>query len=164
MAGEAIRALSHSLPVVVSNPGDMDARTEAMYGACLAGGALGTGTTGLHHRLCHTLGGMFNTPHAETHTILLPHSVAYNAGAVPEGTRRIAEALEVDDAAAGIFELARKIGVPTALKDIGVSATDLDEAARVATETPVNNPEPVNRKRVRALLENAYHGRAPRAA
>ena len=162
MALDAIRALSHSLPIVVSDPDNMDARTEAMYGACLAGGALGAGTTGLHHRLCHTFGGTFNTPHAETHTILLPHSVAYNANAVPEGTRKIAAAMGVDDAATGLFELAGTIGVPTALKDIGVVETDLDEAAAVTVETPVNNPEPVTGERVRALLENAYHGYPPR--
>ena len=162
MALDAIRALSHSLPIVVSDPDNMDARTEAMYGACLAGGALGAGTTGLHHRLCHTFGGTFNTPHAETHTILLPHSVAYNANAVPEGTRKIAAAMGVDDAATGLFVLAGTIGVPTALKDIGVVETDLDEAAAVTVETPVNNPEPVTGERVRALLENAYHGYPPR--
>ena len=162
MALDAIRALSHSLPIVVSDPDNMDARTEAMYGACLAGGALGAGTTSLHHRLCHTFGGTFNTPHAETHTILLPHSVAYNANAVPEGTRKIAAAMGVDDAATGLFELAGMIGVPTALKDIGVVETDLDEAAAVTVETPVNNPEPVTGERVRALLENAYHGYPPR--
>ena len=163
MALEAIRALSHSLPIVVSDPDNMDARTEAMYGACLAGGALGVGTTGLHHRLCHTFGGTFNTPHAETHTILLPHSVAYNAGARPSETRRIAESMGVDDAATGLFELAGTIGVPTALKDIGVVETDLDEGRRrVTVETPVNNPAPVTRERVRALLENAYHGYPPR--
>ena len=162
MALDAIRALSHSLPIVVSDPDNMDARTEAMYGACLAGGALGAGTTSLHHRLCHTFGGTFNTPHAETHTILLPHSVAYNANAVPEGTRKIAAAMGVDDAATGLFELAERSESPTALKDIGVVETDLDEAAAVTVETPVNNPEAVTGERVRALLENAYHGYPPR--
>ena len=161
MALEGIRALSQSLPVIISEPGNMDARTGAMYGACMAAAALGTGTTGLHHRLCHTFGGTFNTPHAETHTILLPHSVAYNAGARPEATRRIAGALGVSDAATGLFELAGKLGAPTALKDIGVKETDLDEAAAVAVEKPLKNPEPVAGERIRALLENAYHGHPP---
>ena len=161
MALEGIRALSQSLPVIISEPGNMDARTGAMYGACMAAAALGTGTTGLHHRLCHTFGGTFNTPHAETHTILLPHSVAYNAGARPEATRRIAGALGVSDAATGLFELAGKLGAPTALKDIGVKETDLDEAAAVAVEKPLKNPEPVTGERIRALLENAYHGHPP---
>ena len=161
MALEGIRALARSLPVIISEPGNIDARIEAMYGACLAAAALGTGTTGLHHRLCHTFGGTFNTPHAETHTILLPHSVAYNAGARPEATRRIAEALGVGDAATGLFELAENLGAPTALKDIGIEEADLDEAAAVALEKPVNNPEPVTRERIRALLDNAWRGHPP---
>ncbi len=162
MALEGIRALAHSLPVIISDPVNMDARVEAMYGACLAAAALGTGATGLHHRLCHTFGGTFNTPHAETHTILLPHSVAYNADARPEATRRIAGAMGVSDAATGLFDLAGSLGAPTALKDIGVKQEDLDEAATVALETPINNPEPVTRERIRTLLDNAWHGHPPR--
>ncbi len=161
MALEGIRALARSLPLIISEPDNMDARTGAMYGACLAAAALGTGSTGLHHRLCHTFGGTFNTPHAETHTILLPHSVAYNAGARPEATRRIAGALGVGDAATGLFELAGNLGAPTALRDIGVEEADLDEAAAVTLEKPINNPEPVTRERVRALLDNAWHGHPP---
>ena len=138
MAWEVIRALSHNLPVVVSTPGDTDVRTEFVYGACLAGGALGMGTTGLHDRLCHTLGGTFNAPHAENHTTLLSHRVAYNAGAVPEGTRKIAEAMEGDGTAIGICELAETVGFPTVLKDVGVKtatlSADVGEAA--ATHAP----------------------------
>lgn len=161
MALEGIRALAHNLPLIIAEPGNMEARAGALYGACLAAAALGAGTTGLHHRLCHTFGGAFDTPHAETHTVLLPHSVAYNAGARPQATHRIAEALGVNDAANGLFELAGNLGAPTALKDIGVKETDLDEAAAVTVEKPVNNPEPVTRERVRALLENAWHGHPP---
>lgn len=163
MALEAVKALSHSLPMVIAEPENMEARAEALYGACLAGGSLGTGTTSLHHRLCHTFGGTFNTPHAETHTILLPHCVAYNAAATAAGTRRLAEAMGVEDAAVGIFELARTVGAPTALKDIGIKHSDLDQAAAVATETSVNNPEAVTLERVRGLLENAFHGHLPEA-
>ncbi|QIB64970.1 maleylacetate reductase [Kineobactrum salinum] len=162
MAVEAVRALSNSLPKVISDPGNIDARTEALYGASLAGGSLGMGTTGLHHRLCHTFGGTFNTPHAETHTILLPHCVAYNAAATEEATRRLADAMGVENAAIGIFNLAKAVGAPTALRDIGVQEADLDKAAKIATETPVNSPEPVTMERVRNLLQNAYEGIEPR--
>ena len=161
MALEGIRALAQYLPLIIAEPENMEARAGALYGASLAGAALGTGATGLHHRLCHTFGGTFNTPHAETHTVLLPHSVAYNAGARPEATRRIAGALGVSDAAIGLYDLAGNLGAPIALKDIGVRETDLDEAAAVTVEKPVNNPEPVTRERVRALLENAFHGHPP---
>ncbi|MEY3710075.1 MAG: hypothetical protein RIQ67_1715 [Pseudomonadota bacterium] len=161
MALEAIRVLAGSLPRIIEAPEDMEARSQALYGACLAGGALGTGATGLHHRLCHTFGGTFNTPHAETHTILLPHSVAYNAQAAAEGTRLIAEALGTKNAANGLFALAKKVGAPTALKEIGIHEKDLDKAAAIATETPINNPEPVTQKRIRELLQNAWEGESP---
>ena len=161
MALEAVEALARSLPRLIADPLDIDARADALYGACLAGGSLGTGTTSLHHRLCHTFGGTFNTPHAETHTILLPHSVAYNAAATAPGMQRLAKAMGVGNAALGIFELAKAVGAPTALRDIGVLESELDRAAAIATESPVNNPEPVTEDRVRGLLENAWHGRTP---
>ena len=134
LALEGIRALAKSLPVVVVEPSNLEARAEALYGACLAGGALGVGDGSLHHRLRHTLGGAYNAPHAETHAVLLPHSVAYNAQAAAAGTRKVAAALGVDDAAAGIYELAGKLGAPTALSQIGVAETDLDRAAEIAAE------------------------------
>lgn len=163
LALDAIRALSANLPLIIEEPDNIDARSSVLYGACLAGAALGTGTTSLHHRLCHTFGGSFNTPHAETHTVLLPHCVAYNAAATVEGTRQLANAMGVKDAAAGIFALAKTVGAPTALKDIGVKESDLDKAVSLATENELVNPEPVTKDRLRALLENAFHGHTPAA-
>ena len=81
MAEEGIRALAGSLPVVVKEPGNLEARSEALYGAWLGGIALGAAGMALHHKLCHTLGGTYNLPHAETHTVVLPHAAAYNAAA-----------------------------------------------------------------------------------
>lgn len=161
MALAAVKALTQSLPKVIAEPDNIEARAEALYGASLAGGSLGTGVTSLHHRLCHTFGGSFNTPHAETHTILLPHCVAYNASKTQDGIRQLAQAMNVEDPALGIFELAKTVGAPTALKEIGIKESDLDRAAENATESPVNNPEPVTTARVRQLLENAYHGNPP---
>lgn len=161
MALAAVRALTESLPIVVKEEDNLSARTQALYGACLAGGAIGTGTTSLHHRLCHTFGGSFRTPHAETHTVLLPHCVAYNAAGTRDGTRKLAQAMKVDDAAAGLYELAGRVNAPRALRDIGVLEADLDRAAAIATQTPVDNPEPVTRERLRRLLHNAFHGLAP---
>jgi len=163
LALDGVRALVSALPRIKADPDDMDARAEALYGASMAGAALGTGTTGLHHKLCHVFGGTFNTPHAQTHAILLPHSVAYNAKAAKAGTDRIAEVLGVKDAAVGIYELARELGAPLALSEIGIKESDLDKAAAVATENPINNPEPVTRDRVRALLQVAFEGQAPRS-
>jgi len=159
MGLEAVKALSTSLPMILNDPNDMSARSQALYGACMAGASLGTGTTGLHHRLCHTFGGTFNTPHAETHTILLPYSVAFNATAVPVGTKQLADALGAKNAAKGLLALAKRLNAPTSLQDIGIKFNDLALAAGVSTETPINNPRPIDRDQVYALLEQAYYGR-----
>jgi len=115
MAEEGIAALARSLPQIVAQPSDPSARGDALYGAWLCGTVLGSVGMALHHKLCHTLGGSFNLPHAPTHTIVLPHALAYNAGAVPDAMRRIARALGHDSAAQGLYELARANGAPVAL-------------------------------------------------
>lgn len=163
MAEEAIRRISSSLPSVISDPDDMGARSDLLYGALLAGDALGTGTTSLHHKLCHTFGGTFNTPHAETHTILLPHAVAYNAKATQNETAKIAEAMGVQNAAVGIQKLAKSSDAPTALKDIGIKYDDLDKAVSIILDMEFSNPEPIKRASLRTMLENAYHGYKPSA-
>lgn len=163
LALDGIRALAEALPAVVDEPDNIDARARALYGASLAGGALGTGITSLHHKLCHVIGGTFDTPHAETHAILLPHSVAYSASGAEHGTRQVAEALGVSDAAMGLYELGRRLGIPAGLCELGVSESDLDLAAEMTTEGPVNNPVAVNRERVRALLQRAHDGAPPQA-
>jgi alcohol dehydrogenase class IV len=161
MAEEGIRALAGSLPTVVHNPSDLDARAQALYGAWLAGTALGAATLGLHHKLCHTLGGSFNLPHAEVHTVILPHAAAYNASAAPAALARAGRALGTADAPGAIFDLAVALGAPTALRDIGMRADDLAAAADLATRNHYPNPAPVTREGVRRLLDDAFYGRRP---
>lgn len=161
MAEEGIRALSESLPVVVKEPGNLEARSKALYGAWLGGIALGTVGMALHHKLCHTLGGAFNLPHAETHTVLLPHAASYNEAAAPEAMARVARALGAPSAAAGLYDLAASLGAPTSLAALGMNAADLDVAAGVAVQNPYYNPRAVTREGVRALLQNAFEGRRP---
>jgi alcohol dehydrogenase class IV len=161
MAEEGIRALAHSLPQVVREPRDLEARGEALYGAWLAGLSLGAVGMALHHKLCHTLGGTFNLPHAETHTIVLPHAARYNAQAAPEAMARAARAMGVPDAPAGLYDLAKAIGAPLALKDIGMPADGLDRAADLAVTNPYWNPRPLERGAIRELLQAAWEGRRP---
>lgn len=161
LAAEGIRALARSLPVVVATPGDIQARADALYGAWLAGTVLGAVSIGIHHKLCHTLGGTFNLPHAEVHTVILPHAVEFNCNAAPEAMRITAEALGAGSAAQGLFDLALRIGAPVALKDIGMPADGLERAADLATQNPYANPRPVEYAGVLELLRNAYAGRRP---
>lgn len=161
MAAEGIVALAHALPRVVVEPGDLEARGDALYGAWLAGAALGQVAMGLHHKLCHTLGGAFNLPHAELHTVILPHAVAYNRAAAPKAMRIVATALGAGDAAAGLYDLARSIGAPLSLQEIGMPADGIERAAALATENPYANPRPVEFAGVLHLLDDAYYGRRP---
>jgi len=161
MAEEGIRALAQGLPRVVSKPEDLDARADCLYGAWLCGAVLGAVGMALHHKLCHVLGGTWNLPHAETHTVVLPHAAAYNASAVPEAMRRVARALEAPDAAQGLYDLARSLGAPVALEAIGMPSGELDRAAELATTSPYWNPRPIERAAIRKLLDDAWFGRRP---
>ena len=161
MAEEGIRALAGALPKVISHPRDAEARSDALYGAWLAGCTISTTSVALHHKLCHVLGGSFNLPHAETHAIVLPHAVRYNHEAAPEAMARIRRAIQASDAAAGIWDLEKSLGLPMRLADVGLKEADLERAARIAAEAPYPNPRKVEYGPVLELLRNAYQGRRP---
>jgi maleylacetate reductase len=162
MAKEAIRALSRALPVVVERPLDREARSDALYGAWLCGTCLGAVGMALHHKLCHTLGGSFDLPHAETHTVVLPHALAYNAPSIPEVMRQLADVLETADAARGLYDLAGRIGARLALKDLGMPESGIDLATDRALANPYWNPRPLEREAIRDLITRAYTGDPPR--
>jgi len=126
---------------------------------------LGNVGMALHHKLCHTLGGSFNLPHAEVHTVILPHAISFNAVAAPQAMARIERALGgANSAAAGLYDLARANGAPVALRDIGMKESDLDRAADIAVSNPYWNPRPFGPEQkadIRQLLQNAYEGVRP---
>jgi alcohol dehydrogenase class IV len=161
MAEQGIRTGAAALPRLQNDPRDIDARGDALVAAWLCGTVMGNITVGLHHKLCHTLGGSFNLPHAEVHTVVLPHAMAYNAAAAPHAMQRIANALQAPSAPAGLFDLAARHGAPTALKQIGMQASDLDRAADIAVQTPYPNPRPLERGAIRELLQRAFDGVRP---
>jgi alcohol dehydrogenase class IV len=162
MAEDGIGALAEALPRIVAAPADAAARERALYGAWLGGVCLGAVGMALHHKLCHTLGGMFDLPHAETHTIILPHAVAYNAPAAPEAMARAARALRVDDAARGLYDLAGRIGAKRALRDIGMPEDGITRAAEAAMRNPYWNPRPLEAVAIRDMIAAAWRGDPPR--
>ena len=165
MAEEGMRASASALAPLQANPLDISARSQALYGAWLCGTVLGAITMGLHHKLCHTLGGSFGLPHAETHTVVLPHALAYNAPATAPAMAHMARALGVaaDEVPAALQRLARKHGAPTSLAALGLPESALDQAADLAVQTPYPNPRPLQRAALRALLQRAFDGTAPAA-
>ena len=161
LAEQGIAALGRALPQIVSSHTNPSARADALFGAWICGACLGSVGMSLHHKLCHVLGGAFGLPHAETHTVILPHAVAYNAASAPAAIDRVARALGADHAAQALFDLAATNGAPTSLREIGMSYSDLDGAAEAAVKSPYWNPRPVKRDAIRKLLDDAYNGRRP---
>ncbi len=161
LAEEGIRAIAAALPALCSDSRSLQARSDALYGAWLCGTVLGAVAMGLHHKLCHTLGGSLDLPHAEVHTVILPHALAYNAAHAVPAMQRVARALGAPSAAAGVFDLAKRHGAPTALRDIGMRADDLDRAADLAVQNQYPNPRPLERGAIRELLQCAFDGTRP---
>jgi maleylacetate reductase len=173
LAAEGLRALAASGPRVVRAPDDLTARTEALHGAWLAGLALGASAMGLHHKLCHVLGGSFGLPHAETHAVVLPHAVAHNAPAAPAAMAVAASALaaargvpvDAGGVPGALHALVRDVvlaaGAPASLRDLGLREDDVARAAALAAARPYPNPRPVRADAVARLLADAYHGRPP---
>jgi maleylacetate reductase len=163
MAEEGIAALARALPRISDDPRDREARSDALYGAWLCGTCLGTVGMALHHKLCHVLGGTFDLPHAETHTIVLPHAVAYNEAAAPDAMARVARALSVSGAAQGLYDLAGRLGAKRGLSEIGMPAEGIDRAVEAVMANPSWNPRPLERNAIHDLLARAWSGERPRA-
>lgn len=165
LAQEGVRALAASLPQVVKDPSSREARSSALYGAWLCGTCLGSVGMSLHHKLCHTLGGSFDLPHAETHTVVLPHALAYNAPKVPDAMRMLAEALpdSEGDAIRGLNVLLRKLGVKRDLKSFGMREGDVAKAAEIAVSNPYWNPREVEREPIQELIRRAWAGEEAKA-
>ncbi|MGE5748997.1 MAG: maleylacetate reductase [Gemmatimonas sp.] len=158
VACEGLRLLTDSLPRLAAASGDRVQRGNALRGAWLAGFSLGTVQMALHHKLCHALGGSFDLPHADIHAVLLPYTTAYNREAAASAMRKAAEVMGVEDAPTEILTLARAIGAPLSLREIGMKESDLPRAAELAAERQYPNPAPVTIEGIRVLLDAAFRG------
>jgi maleylacetate reductase len=166
LALEGVRAIAASLPRVMAAPDDVDARGELLHGAYLSGVALASTSPGMHHKITHVLGGTFGLVHADAHSVVLPHVVAFNAASVPDQMARLAVALgrPGEDPAGSLYDLAIASTVPTSLAALGLRREDLAEAAQRATVEISLNPRPVDEAVLLALLERAFAGERPAIA
>jgi maleylacetate reductase len=158
MAEDGVRAIVDSLPRVLEEPDGPEARASLLYGAWLCACCLGATSMGLHHKLCHTLGGLFDLPHAKTHAIVLPYALAYNAPMVPEAMARLRRAMGADDAVRALLDLGRDCGIPLALCDIGMPYEGIALAVKQALKNPYDNPRPVEAAALATLLTRAWAG------
>jgi alcohol dehydrogenase class IV len=168
-AAEGIRSLAAGLPKVVADPMDLDGREQALYAAYLSATAFASAGSGLHHKICHVLGGKYNLPHAQTHATVLPYVLAFNGPAAPDAERRIAAAFDgtsfgADGALDRLVALKRELHAPRALADYGFTEDSIAEAAEaILPSVPPSNPRPVTAEDLRALLRAAWSGADPRA-
>jgi maleylacetate reductase len=161
LAAAAVLALRTGLTAVVADGTDLDAQAEVLYGAYLAASSFAVTGSGLHHKICHVLGGAFDLPHAQTHAIVLPHVLAFNAPYAPEAARALAEAFGRPDAVAGLRALTAQLGIPRGLRDLGMPVSGIDEAAGlIEPAIPADNPRPVSRADLVRLLQDAWSGTA----
>lgn len=161
LAIEGLEAFAESLDKVVANPGDLEARGRTLYGAWLCGTVLGQVGMALHHKLCHTLGGSFDLPHAETHAVILPHAIAFNARAAARELEPVSRIFGGGDPGSALYGFAKRLGAPLALKDIGLREEDLGKAAELATSKPYWNPQTVTKDDIATLLAAAWRGDPP---
>jgi maleylacetate reductase len=162
LALEGIRRLHAGLPRVVEDPMEITGREQTLYGAYLSAIAFASAGSGLHHKICHVLGGLFGLPHAETHTVVLPHVLALNAPAVPDQDRRMGEALGATRALDGLLVLREETDAPKALRDLGLSESDVPKAVQpILDAAPPSNPVPLSAGVVEALLLAAWEGKDP---
>ena len=161
MAEEGIRTLVTGLPGVIAAPEDLDARGAVLVGAYLAGASFGAAGSGLHHKICHVLGGAYDLPHAELHAVILPQALALIAPLEPAAIRRMAAAIGDGDVPGAMFDLDRRLGVPTALSDIGLHREQLDAAATLVADAVATATSRVSRESIQALLADAFDGRRP---
>ena len=165
LAAEGIRVLAAGLPMVVADPADLDGREQILYAAYLSAAAFASAGSGLHHKICHVLGGKYNLPHAQTHATVLPYVLAFNGPAAPDAERRIAAAFGADRAIDGLQAFRRELDAPHALRDYGLAEDSIAAAAdAILPSVPPSNPRPVTAGDLRALLRAAWSGADPARA
>ncbi len=162
-------AISQALPRCFADGTDLDARSQMLEGAQLAGKALSDVSMGLHHGLCHVLGGSAGVPHGVANAIILPHAMRFNLDATaPQlaalaGAMRLtlpgqAPAVQAQAAVDYVAALTRSLRLPQRLREAGVHQADLPALARLAaaSKTVKRNPKPVSVEAVEGLLNEAW--------
>lgn len=164
LAAEGIRAINVGLPQIVADPKDLVGREHALYGAYLSAAAFASAGSGLHHKICHVLGGTYNLPHAQTHAVVLPYVLAYNQHSARPAAERIAGAFGTSDALSGLQHLRTAINAPQALADYGYTAANIPETVEIMMgNLPANNPRSITAEHLTELLTAALNGRDPAA-
>jgi alcohol dehydrogenase class IV len=160
LAEEAVRRLGVSLPLLVANPKHLAARTDALYGAWLA--ANFRAAVGLEHALAQRMRQWFDLDHAQTHAVMVPYAIAFNATAAADAMARIERALGAPNAGRGLYDLNVRLGLPTGLKDLGMREDDIERAVDIMSAAKITHPRAVSNADLAEIIRQAYAGEPPR--
>jgi maleylacetate reductase len=141
--------------------GEPHADTRCFEGSWLCAEVLSLVGMGLHHRICHVLGGAFGLPHAATHAVILPHAIDFNYDCAP-ALAALGDLFGRQSLAAGLATFSRHLGVPNSLCELGLSERELSRAAQLTLAAPLSNPRPVTVADVQDILGKAFVGQLPR--
>jgi alcohol dehydrogenase class IV len=157
MALAGIRSMVEGLTVLLDDLNDPVARRNCLQGAWLCGHCLGSVSMGLHHKLCHTLGGLFDLPHAPMHALLLPYSIAYNAPAMPNIMEQLTHAFggPPEQVITGLLTRAE---LPTSLAQVGMPADGVAKVIDAVLKNPYRNPRPITSETLGRMLQAAWGG------
>src|SRR5699024_9270062 len=162
LGAEGISALATGLPAIVQDSQDLAGREQLLYGAYLSAVAFASAGSGLHHKICHVLGGTFDLPPRPTHATVLPYVLAFNLDEAPQASQRIATALGTTDARDGLQQLREALAAPVKLADYGLTADNIAEAVGITLPSvPANNSRTVIRENLSQLIFAALQGADP---
>jgi alcohol dehydrogenase class IV len=125
---EGIRLVGRYLPRAVADGGDAEARAGLALASLYGGYCLGPVNTTAGHAVAYPLGTRHHVAHGLACAVIFPHTLAFNAPAVPEKTALVLEALGTRDA----YEWCASLGMEMRLSKLGVPESDLPVMAKDA--------------------------------
>ena len=161
LAAECLRAHRNGLEELVFGKNETRARGELLYGAFLGGLVVGMCGIALHHQLCHVIGGLFDLPHAESNSVVLPQALDYNREFIPDANAIIVNVFGGDSAASGLFDFAQKLGAPVSLREIGMPGDGIDAVVDTMLAHGGYNPRALDAEPLLATVQAAYEGTRP---
>lgn len=160
MAKDAIRRLGNALPIIATDPRDLDARSDALLAGWIAAGY--RACSGLEHLMAQRIRQHFNLDHAATHAAVLPYVTAFNAPKANAAMHMMCEALGSADPALGLFELNNRLGLQTGLRDLGMPADGIEEIVAIIADADCVNPRQFDRDDLRRIINAAFVGEPPK--
>lgn len=161
LGAESLRALVPALRGLKNDPHDLDAREQALYGAYLAAVAFASAGSGMHHKICHALGGAYGLSHSEMHATVLPYVTAFNVPAAPAAAERIATAFggSPADVAETLRAFRDELGIRGGLKALGLAESAIADAAAIAFPLiPPSNPRSFTQDDIESIIGAAWRG------